>query len=111
MNRAQHSTGFCRKARLCLANQRCGSVLLAFETVLYDGFNGQRTCHFAMSFAAHSVREYKKSERRNDAKAVFIVGAHHAHMGGATARDLQGNSPGRRRKHLRAHPNGLSDSS
>jgi hypothetical protein len=49
-----------------------------------------------MSFTAHPIRENIEVKRRDDAKAVFIVGAHHSHMGGTTGRNLQRHSPGRR---------------
>jgi len=62
-----------------------------------------------MSFATHSVRENVEAQGRNDAVAVFIVGAHHAHVRGATGRDLQVHSTwGGGRRQFRAHPYGLS---
>jgi hypothetical protein len=50
-----------------------------------------------MSFAAHSVRKNVEAQRRNDAVTVFVVGAHHAHVCGATGQDLQVHSPWGRR--------------
>ena len=84
------------KAGLWFAYQRRLGIFNAFKTVLHDGFDSQCAGNLAMSFTAHPIRENIEVKRRDDAKAVFIVGAHHSHMGGTTGRNLQRHSPGRR---------------
>ena len=75
------------------AEQRSSRIFLAFEAVFDNGFDRERAGDFAVRLAAHSVREHIEVERRDDAVAVFVIGAHHAHVRGATGRDLQVHSP------------------
>src|SRR5437899_9992921 len=100
MNGAQKTAALWRQTRFRFAEHRRGRIFSTLYAVLHNRFHGERTSHFAMSFAAHSVREHKKVQRRNNPEAVFVVGAHHAYVRGATARDLQVHSPGRRTKKL-----------
>src|SRR6266704_2498257 len=100
MNRAQKMAALWRQTRFRLAKQPRRRIFSTLYAVLHNRLNGERTSHFAMSFAAHSVREHKKVQRRSNPEAVFVVGAHHAYVRGATARDLQVHSPGRRTKKL-----------
>ncbi len=58
-----------------------------------NGFDRERAGDFAMGFAAHPVRAHIEVQRRDDAVAVFVIGAHHAHVRGATGRDWQVHSP------------------
>ena len=51
----------------------------------HDGFHRKRAGDLTMSFPAHPVRENVEILRRNDAVTVFVVGAHHADVRGATA--------------------------
>ena len=100
MNRTQKAAALWRQTRFRFTEQCRSRIFSALYAVLHNRFHGERTGHFAMSFTAHSVREHKKVQRRSNPEAVFVVGAHHAYVRGATARDLQVHSPGRRTKKL-----------
>src|SRR5215472_2590904 len=86
----------CRRKTLCFSapsglhfpEHLRGGIGLLIETVFHYRFYSQGAGNFAVRFSSHSVGQHKKVQRRDNAKAIFVVRAHATNVSHAATRDL-----------------------
>jgi hypothetical protein len=56
--------------------------------MFHHGFHSQGAGNFAVRFSAHSIRQHVEVQRRDNAKAIFVVRTHATNVSHAATRDL-----------------------